>query len=145
MAKLRLETPSRIGNLTLMSAFVSSFSLSPSRSVPKAKIELAGKVRSGSSSPSGSKATSGLSVTCSDSSVTVAILVTGKANCSPAPPRIDISCQGSSSPVLINPPTLVAAATLTQAPRFPALRGFSINKIGCSGLVLSVCVSVGGT
>src|SRR5262249_15585818 len=59
VARLRLDTPGRIGSATRRSARASSASLRPRRSLPKASSGRAGSTRSGW--PSGSRATSGRS------------------------------------------------------------------------------------
>ena len=82
VARLRLETPARIGIAMRASARSSSSPLMPWRSVPKASTARGGQPPGRSSSPSGSIASSGRSLSGSASTA-----ATGSAKCRPAAPR----------------------------------------------------------
>ncbi len=82
-----------------------------------------------SASPSGSIATSGRSLSGRPS-----IAATGRAKWRPAAPRNASGCQGSLLPVVSTPAASAAAATRTQAPMFPIVRGSSSRTRGAGRL-----------
>ena len=119
------------------SARSSSSPLMPWRSVPKARTARGGSRRGAAPLPPGrSPAAAGRSP------ATASIAATGSANCSPAAPRTASGNQGSFSPVVSSAAASAAAATRTQAPMLPMLRGCSSRTTGAGRGSASVAASV---